>query len=181
MKSTAKITKAHLVLSTLFVTWLVICNIIFEELNIHDTWPAFFICIFFFAYELDLKRIKEIFMGATSGLVLGYTIPIVLGTLAPIVGLQIAFNFYLAMVLFLILATKPVAHTILNPVTFTYALMCLLNVEHVMDHAVQWGAIMFLGGSLLIGGIIGIVKMLTKAAQSKASQESHESVEVNES
>ncbi|MEJ8553370.1 hypothetical protein [Tepidibacter sp. Z1-5] len=170
MKSNAKITKAHLKLTTLIVTWLVICNVIFEQLHIHDAWPAFFISVFFFAYELDTKRLKEIFIGAASGLVLGYSIPIVLGILAPIFGPQIAFNMYLAMVLFFIMATKPIAHTALNSITFAYGTLCLMNITEITDHVVEWGLIMVFGGLLLIGGIIGIVKILAKADQGQAAK-----------
>ncbi len=165
MSGEGKITKGYLILSVLFVAWLVICNVILTDIfKIHDTWPAFFICIFFFAYELNTGRLKEIFLGAVSGLIIGYTIPIALDMLTPVLGASLGFNLYLAVVLFIIIGSKPIAHTYLNPVTFTYALMCLINVTRVHDHIIEWGVIMLLGGALLVAGLLGVVKVLSKTS-----------------
>lgn len=155
-----KITKQHFLVTILFVTWLTACNILFMQLKIHDTWPAFFICIFFFAYGLSPNRVKEIYAGAISGLVFGYFLPIFLGAMAPILGVKIALNIYIALVLFIILILGPVAHTLVNPVSFTYALMCLINIEEIHETIAEWGLMTILGGTLIIGGIYGIVKML---------------------
>ncbi|UGA53664.1 hypothetical protein [Vibrio sp. VB16] len=169
MSEHTKITKGYLILASLFVVWLVICNIIFVDIfKIHDTWPAFFICIFFFAYELKMERLKEIFIGATSGLIIGFTIPICLDFLSNFLPFIVAFNLYLGVVLFIIIGTKPVAHTYLNPTTFTYALMCLISFQNgivIKDQIFGWTATMLLGGALLIVGLVAVIKVLTRTTQ----------------
>ncbi len=168
MKAKTGISKMHLIMSVIFTIWLVICNVVFETLKVEDTWPAFFICIFFFAYELDNSKIKEIFLGGITGLLIGYTIPIGLSILIARFGQQVGFNTYLALVIFVIIVSKPVAHIWLNPVTFTYALMCLLNLEHVTEMAIVWGATLVLGGALIVSGIAGTVKVVTSSTTSKS-------------
>lgn len=172
MEGKNKITRQHFVVTTLFVAWLVTSNILFMVLNIHHTWPAFFICIFFFAYGLNPGRVKEIYAGAVSGLIFGYLLPFYLGVMAPVLGVKAALNVYIALVLFIILILGPVAHTLVNPVSFTYALMCLIHIEEIHEKIVEWGLMTILGGTFIIGGIYGIGAMMKKieSKRSRVSQ-----------
>ncbi len=176
MENNTLLSKEHIIRTMLFVIWQTACAIFFHVLHIHDTWPAFFVAIFFFAFGLDVSRLKEIFCGAISGLIFGYFIPIFFTAMTPVVGSDWSLFLYIALAIFIITFFGPVAHTLLNPVSFMYALLCLLNVEKVSEHAVQWGIIMLLGGGLLAGGIylsaIFVEKYISKSpAESEMNME----------
>ncbi|PAB61186.1 hypothetical protein CCE28_01805 [Anaeromicrobium sediminis] len=156
------ITKEHLITTTLMVVWLVICTVILTKLHIHDKWPAFLAVIFFFNVHFDTSSLKTIFGAGAMGLSIGYTMPIILSVLAPIVGGEIAFYMLIGIVLFVIIGLGPIARFLFNPVTFTYALLALLHLKEVPAHTFQWLGIHFLGGALCISGIYGIVRMMNK-------------------
>lgn len=164
-----RITKQHLITTTLMVLWLVISTVILTKLHIHDTWPAFLAVIFFFNFHFDTSMLKTIFGGGAMGLLIGYTVPIILSTLTPVFGAEMAFYMLNGIVLFIIIGLAPIARFLFNPVTFAYVLLALLHIQEVPEHTLQWLAIHFLGGALCICGIYGIVRMMNK----NATEETH--------
>ncbi|HKK95139.1 MAG TPA: hypothetical protein VJ916_02285 [Anaerovoracaceae bacterium] len=154
--------KEHLIRTISFVTWLVICTVIFHKLQIHATWPAYLVVIFFFNSHFDISNLKSIFGGGAMGLVLGYTFPTILGTLTPVMGPEYAFYALIAITLLIILGLGPVAHYLFNPVTFAYSLLALINIGEVQEQFFVWLTTHFIGGALCIGGIYGVVKMMNK-------------------
>lgn len=173
MSKTNKITKQHFIQTILFAAWLTLCNIIFTEMHIHHTWPAFFICIFYFAFGLNPARVKEIYAGSISGLVFGFLLIPYLGAVSPVLGGAMALHSFIFLVLFIILMLGPVAHTYVNPISFTYALMCLIHVNEIQESIFEWGVMTVIGGSLIIGGIYGITKILNRNTDIDTSSESH--------
>ncbi|MCT4635702.1 MAG: hypothetical protein N4A31_05640 [Rickettsiales bacterium] len=159
--------KQHLTTTVSFVTWLVICTAIFHKLHVHATWPAYLVVIFFFNSHFDTSKLKSIFGGGTMGLILGYTFPIILSTLTPIIGPEYAFYALIGITLLAIIGLGPVADFLFNPVTFAYALLVLLNMGEVHEHIFTWLLTHFIGGALCIGGIYGVVKIMHKNASNE--------------
>lgn len=159
--------KQHVIRTISFVTWLVICTVIFHKLHVHATWPAYLVVIFFFNSHFDTSQLKTIFGGGTMGLLLGYTFPIIIGAFAPMIGPEYAFYALIGIALLAIIGLGPLAHFLFNPVTFAYSLLVLLNMNVVHEHFFEWLLTHFAGGALCIVGIYAVVKIMNRYSGNK--------------
>lgn len=156
-----KIPMKHVIMSVLMAAWLTTCTVIFHKMHI-ASWPAYLAVIYFFSFHFDTNMLKKIFGGGATGLLIGYTMPIILGTLTPLIGGEYAFYVMIAGILFTIICLGAIADFMFNYIAFTYSLLCLLNIKDVTASAPNWLITLFLGGALCISGIHGVVKFMTR-------------------
>lgn len=156
-----KITKEELIVRGILLGWVFFVNLVivlwFPEVA---GWPAFLTAIFFFLMGNDVKKIPEIFIGAFMGFVLAVLFGIVLQNLIPIVGIGGAFSIGLFCMLALILLGGAWIPTVLNQVTFAYMTIALIEPGKMGECLTGWIAMLLLGGGILTGGIVLLLKGL---------------------
>lgn len=129
------------------------------------TWPAFMVMIFFFMGDMDKKLIPKIIVGAGVGILLIIPIGILLKVFGPVYGkFQVMLVFTMVFVSAIIVFGEMIP-IILNNYAFTTMLMTGITYgDGVKVHLFKLVAAEVIGGLFFIGGIIGIIKLLTALA-----------------
>jgi hypothetical protein len=127
-------------------------------------WPAFMAMIFFFVEHMDVKKAPHILVGAVFGIACILLATPIVGALAPVIGVELATLAYILGIVYAIVAFGEMAPMFFNNYAFMY-----LTVTGVAMHLPQpkpylWMAIAGIGGGLLIAGVVGIGKLMSRSA-----------------
>ena len=127
-------------------------------------WPAFMAMIFFFVEHMDVKKAPHILVGAIFGIACILLATPIVGALAPVIGVELATLAYILGIVYAIVAFGEMAPMFFNNYAFMY-----LTVTGVAMHLPQpkpylWMAIAGIGGGLLIAGVVGIGKLMSRSA-----------------
>ena len=127
-------------------------------------WPAFMAMIFFFVEHMDVKKAPHILVGGVFGIACILLAKPVVGALAPLLGVEMATLAYILGIVYAIEAFGEMAPMFFNNYAFMY-----LTVTGVAMHLPQpkpylWMAIAGIGGGLLIAGVVGIGKLMSRSA-----------------
>jgi len=152
--------KKETVIAGLIVgVWLVLTLIILSQFGISQGWPAFLTLLFFFESGTKTENLKNIFVGAAVGLLLAAVMPSAASVLAPVLGMELALLLVVFVIVFLIIALGDVAHMFFNNYAFAYFTVALIFPQQA---TLEWLAVLILGGIFFTGGILTIIKLMTR-------------------
>lgn len=152
--------KKETVIAGLIVgVWLVLTLIILSQFGISQGWPAFLTLLFFFESGTKTENLKNIFVGAAVGLLLAAVMPSAASVLAPVLGMELALLLVVFVIVFLIIALGDVAHMFFNNYAFAYFTVALIFPQQA---TLEWLAVLILGGIFFTGGILAIIKLMTR-------------------
>jgi hypothetical protein len=139
--------------------WLVLTLIILSQFGISQGWPAFLTLLFFFESGTKTENLKNIFVGAAVGILLAAVMPSSASVLAPVLGMEPALLLVVFVIVFLIIALGDVAHMFFNNYAFAYFTVALIFPQQA---TLEWLAVLILGGIFFTGGILAIIKLMTR-------------------
>lgn len=151
--------KETIIAGIIVAIWLILTIIILSLFGISQGWPAFLTLLFFFESGAKTENLKNIFVGAAVGLLLGAAMPVTAKALAPALGLEPALLIVVFAIVFLIIALGDVAHMFFNNYAFVYfTIACIFPKQSTSE----WLLVLLLGGAFFTGGILGIIKLATR-------------------
>ena len=127
-------------------------------------WPAFMAMIFFFVEHMDAKKAPHILVGGVFGIACILLAKPIIGALAPMLGVEIATLAYVLAIVYAIVAFGEMAPMFFNNYAFMYLTVTGLAMHLPEPNPYLWMAMAGIGGAVLIGGVVGIVKLMARSA-----------------
>ena len=158
-----KVDRQRLIFGLFLLVLIAAAQLIAGHLGV-PAWPAFMAMIFFFLGDMDVKKIPHILLGGVAGIAAILLFTPVIGALAPVMGVEVA---ALALVLVLlsgIVVFGEMAPMVFNNYAFMYLTVTGIAVQQPNPNPFLWMAMAAIGGAVLIGAAIGIVKIMTAMA-----------------
>ena len=168
----AKLDKTRLIFGVFLLILIVIIDLFFHHFHLAN-WPAFMVMIFFFENHMNPKRAPHILLGGTFGILNLVLIGIFLKAVAPLTGVLTAKLVYVCLFVYLIVALGEILPYVFNNYAFMYFLISALavKVQDPVPNPWLWMGIQLVGGALVIGGIMGIGKLMAILFTPKESGE----------
>lgn len=154
MEYFAKPTKPDLIIHVVIWAWILIVNVAAHAMHL-EAWPMYFIPLFFFLLDADVKKIVMIFASSAIGIILAFCLRSGMMLLAPAFGEMPAFIMVIAAVLGILLIGGTYAPGFLNNIAFAYLIAASimitdLDAGKLFNHL----AVLFIGGGIMLGGCI---------------------------
>lgn len=130
-------------------------------------WPAFMAMIFFFVEHMDPRKAPHILVGAVFGIACILLAPPIVGSLAPLIGMEFARLVYILGIVYAIVAFGEMAPMLFNNYAFMFLTVTGLAMELPQPEPFLWMAVAGLGGGLMIAGVIGIGKLMAGPAAAR--------------
>lgn len=130
-------------------------------------WPAFMAMIFFFVEHMDVKKAPHILVGGVFGIACILLAKPVVAALAPLLGVEIATLAYILGIVYAIVAFGEMAPMFFNNYAFMYLTVTGLAMHLPQPNPFLWMAVAGIGGAALIGGVVGIVKLMARSARTQ--------------
>jgi hypothetical protein len=154
----------------IFGLYLLVLIAAFELVTGHfklPAWPAFIVMIFFFVEHMDVKKAPHILAGGVFGIALILLAKPIIGALAPLIGLELARLAFVLILVYAIVAFGEMVPLLFNNYAFLYLTVTGIAVMQPNPNPFLWMAITAIGGAILIGGVIGIGKLMMAQAAAK--------------
>lgn len=167
-----KFNKIRLFFGLLLIILIGIGEVVCHALHL-PAWPAFFVMIFFFVEERNMKKAPHILIGGAFGILL----IIAAGLFIPFL-MRLGFAQFTAFLIFVLLFVYSIiALGEIIPWLFNnYAFMAILFAGTYMktpgaQNPIILAAILMIGGVVFIAGILGIEKIVIKVMAPPANPE----------
>jgi hypothetical protein len=165
----AKLNPERLVFGLYLLVLVIAGEVVLSHLDL-PSWPAFLVMILFFVEHMEIKKAPEILVGGCAGLACLILAQIMVGALAPMLGVEIATLVFVAVVVYAIVACGEIAPVVCNNYAFIYltvsAAIAKLSPE---SNVYAWMGIELIGGGIFIAGVIGIVKTMAAISMRNAA------------
>jgi len=161
-----KFDKQRLVFGLYLLVLISVFEVVSGHLNL-PAWPAFIAMIFFFVEHMDTKKVSHILVGGVSGIACILLARPMIGVFAPLVGLEFGRLAYILIVVYAIVAFGEMLPMIFNNYAFLYLTVTGVAVQLPNPNPFVWMGMAAVGGAALIGGVIGIVRLMTMQATGK--------------
>jgi hypothetical protein len=159
-----RIKKTTFVNALIVSAWLVVTLFLLGLFGIHSGWPAFLAMLFFIEGGKKIERLKSIFMGGTLGLITANVLSKGVVLLTPSLGDRLPAYLLAFAAIFLLIIMEDVSHTFFNSYTFCYFTVALISKE---QHTAVWIITLLLGGSFVVGGIVGLMKIINNPTEKR--------------
>lgn len=113
-----------LIAGLIVAAWLCVTLVVLGIFKITQGWPAWLILLFFFESGANLKNLINISVGGIVGLLLSGVLPLAVGAIAPVLGLQVSILIVVFIIVFLLIGLGDVAHMFFNNYAF---FLCLFH------------------------------------------------------
>ena len=123
-------------------------------------WPAYMCMIFFFVDQMDAKKTPHIVVGGIAGIAGILLFAPVIGFLAPYIGVEASKIALILALVYAIIAFNPTLPIVFNSYAFMFLTVSGVAFGAPGANPYQWMLVAGLGGALLIGGVIGIGKIV---------------------
>jgi hypothetical protein len=123
-------------------------------------WPAYMCLIFFFVDDLDAKKAPHIVVGGIAGIAGILLFAPVIGFLAPYIGVEASKIGLILALVYAIVAFNASLPIVFNNYSFMFLTVSGLAPRAPGSSPYVWMAVTGLGGALLIGGAMGIGKLV---------------------
>ncbi|MGR5222732.1 hypothetical protein ACPV4B_21155 [Vibrio parahaemolyticus] len=155
----------HFKNTLILVSAMMVGTIIMHELHIVP-WPAFLAVIFYFLFDFDNSKLKMIFSSGVMGLAFGYAFTFLMPAAIQLMGPSLGYYVVLGTALVIVLGLSTVAPTAFNPLTFTYGLLSLLNIQDARAESFTWLiTLLILGGFIIMCVHLSRVKLIATEAK----------------
>jgi hypothetical protein len=170
-----KATKPELIVTSCILLWIFIVNVACVILRV-NSWPMFFVTIFFFLLGGDKKNIPTIFCGGALGLLLALLLAVGLAAFGEGLG---AFAVIIFIELAIIILGGTVAPLFCNNIAFAYLTAATIhlgktvyNGEALVDPLqglLMNFVVLIVGGAIILGGSLLAYGIGVKLATPKAA------------
>lgn len=150
--------KPNYLLLFCIATWVIVLNIIIIIMQIPAGWTLFFANIFFFQMGADVKNLKSIFCGGTTGLICAWILAMAESVLGSVIGIMPALFIVLALIIYVIIVLGPLVPSCFNNVAFAFLTISTINMNKVASETLSYLVVFIVGGAIMIGGCILISK-----------------------
>lgn len=148
-----KFNRARLMLGLCVLALIVVAELVAGRFKL-PAWPAFVAWVLFFGDHMNPKRTPHILVGAAVGIGLVMLAPIVIGWLAPAIGIEWGRLIYILAAVYAIFAFGEMIPHVLNNYTFMFFTVAGLASTAPNPNPILWLIIELVGGGLLIGATI---------------------------
>jgi hypothetical protein len=162
-----KIDKQRLIFGLYLLVLIAIAEIVMGHLKL-PAWPAFLAMIFFFVEHMDVKKIPHIVVGGVFGIGLILTAAPIIGVLAPLLGMELARLAFILGLVFAIILFGEALPLLFNNYAFMSLTVTGIAVQLPNPNPIIWMAVALIGGGVLIGGVIGIGKLMAATSGKSA-------------
>lgn len=162
MEQKVGLKKDSVIAGLIVAFWLCITLVILGAFNIKEGWPAFLTLLFFFETGARTENLKNIFVGAAVGILLGAALFPLAGALISVLGHQMGVLAAVFIVVFLLIAlgsVSPTFHMLFNNYAFCYFTVAMIFPKQA---TLEWLGVLILGGLFFTGGILYILKFLQR-------------------
>jgi hypothetical protein len=151
------ITKENVVIGLVIAVWAVILMVVLSIFGIMQMWPAFLVMLLFFETGANPKNLINIMVGGIVGLGLAYVVPKIVAAWTPSLTVGGAILLLVFLVISIVIALKDFL-----PIVFNNYLMLYWTVAGIIPEqdTAKWMLTLVLGGLLVVGGIIGTLRLL---------------------
>ena len=161
-----KFDKARLVFGLYLLVLIAAFDMAAEHFHL-PTWPAFLSMIFFFVEHMDAKKVPSILAGGVFGIALILLAKPIIGVLAPILGMGFGRLVFVLLLVYSSVSFGEMVPLLINNYAFLYLTVTGLAVTQPNPNPFLWMAMTAVGGALLIGGVMGIGKLMMAQAAAK--------------
>lgn len=123
-------------------------------------WPAYMCLIFFFVDQMDAKKAPHIIVGGIAGIAGILLFAPVIAFLAPYIGVEASKIGLILALVYAIVAFNASLPILFNNYTFMFLTVSGLAPRAPRANPFVWMVVTGLGGVLLIGGVMGIGKIV---------------------
>jgi len=173
----ATVSKTRLIFGIFLLVLIVIIDLALHHLHL-AAWPAFMVMIFFFESHMNPNRAPHILLGGLFGILNLVLIGMFLKVAAPPLGILAAKLVYVCLFVYLIVALGETVPVFFNNYAFMFFLVAALaaKIQNPAPNPWMWMGIELVGGLGVIGGIMGITRLMAffftpKAHGTSAGQE----------
>jgi len=161
------ISKHRLITGFIVASWLCVTLYVLGLFNIHGGWPAFLALMFFIMAGAKTDKLKPIFLGGTTGLLMAALIVIGVEFLMSnmSIGMQTAIYIMVFITVFLLVILEDLSHTLFNSYAFCYFTVALVPAQ---QSTVEWLVVLFFGGAFFIAGVIMLSRFVAKMSAGKS-------------
>lgn len=161
-----KFDKARLIFGLYLLVLIAVFHVATGHFHL-PTWPAFIAMIFFFVEHMDPKKVPAILAGGVFGIALILLAKPIIGVLAPLVGMELGTLAFVLILVYAIVAFGEMVPLLFNNYAFLYLTVTGVAVTQPNPNPFLWMAMAAVGGALLIGGVMGIGKLMMAQAAAK--------------
>jgi len=163
------ISKHRLITGLIVASWLCVTLYVLGLFNIHGGWPAFLALMFFIMAGGKTDKLKPIFLGGATGLLMAALIVIGVEFLMASIGMgmQTAIYIMVFITVFLLVVLEDLSHTLFNSYAFCYFTVALVPAQ---QSTLEWSVVLFLGGAFFIAGVIMLSRFAGKMSTNKSKK-----------
>ncbi len=160
-----KFNKERLIFGCLLVLLVVVFSLFFEHFHL-PSWPAFMVMIFFIENHMDTKKVPHIIAGGILGVLSIIIVHIFSLIMVGILPESLAILLYVCAFIFAIVAFGEMFPIVFNNYAFMFFLVAGVAAEAAKAAGVApnpslWISITLILGGALVGGVLGIIKLMT--------------------
>jgi Protein of unknown function (DUF1097) len=161
-----KFDRTRLIFGLYLLVLIVLFEVVAGALHV-PAWPAFIAMIFFFAEHMDPKKAVHILVGGVFGIGCILLAKPIIGALAPLLGMELARLAFIVILVYAIVAFGEMLPALFNNYAFMYLTVTGLAVQLPNPNPFLLMAVAAVGGAILIGGVIGIGRIMMMQAAAK--------------
>lgn len=150
-----------------FITGFIVCVpiiiivYVMSLFSLSQTWPAFFVVLFYALGGYQLKNLKSIFAGGVTGILMAFCVSLVVPLLAPIIGGLPAGLLVAFVALYLLLILGDLVPVMFNMYAFAYYMVTAAMTPQ-QPPLVLVGTLI-IGGAVFTATCIGLLVLLLKS------------------
>ena len=153
----------RLVFGLFVLLFIIITEFVAAALKV-PAWPAYLAWVLFFIADMDFGKVPQILVGGAVGILLVLAAPYVIGFLARAIGPEFGRLLYVLFAVYAIFAFGELIPLFLNNYTFMFVTVAAIALGAPDPNPPLWLAVELVGGGLLIGAILGTLKLLDRGA-----------------
>lgn len=161
----------RLIFGLFLLAVIILMELVFHHFHFSG-WPAFMVMVFFFVEHMDMKKAPHILVGGAIGILSALGFFVFLGRFAPVMGQLPAILVYVCVAVYAIVAFGEMFPLVFNNYAFMF-LTVSIGVAAANPAAakfLQWLGVELVGGAAAIGGIIGILKLMSALFAPKGAE-----------
>jgi hypothetical protein len=151
--------RQRLIFGIYLIVLIAVAELLLGYLNLPE-WPAFVALILFFIEHMDVKKVPNILVGAAVGIAFIILAPYGIGLLAHPLGAQWGQLTYILLVVYAIVAFGETLPLLFNNYAFMFLTISAVALEGPKPAPWVWMAMVVIGGGILIGGALLIIRVL---------------------
>ena len=164
----AKFDRNRLMFGAMLLAAIAVGEIVLHELHL-PAWPVFFIMVFFFLAHMDKKVAPNIIIGALAGIGCMVMARPIVTAIAPFTGAAMGRLIYILTIVAAIILFREMVPMVFNDYFFAYFLVSGLAAKASFPpRPYTWMAVTLVGGTLLICAVLGMRKLVARAARKRA-------------